>query len=250
MLDNQVMNLDPSLDHITSEGVDLLVDSAAREQGVVIAFSSRIGGVSPAPFESLNLSWREGDSPDSVTENRRRLTRAVGLSPDSLVLARQVHGADVIEAGGDVDQDEPGDVLVASEPGVAVSVLTADCVPVMLLGEDKVAAVHAGWRGIVAGAIEKGIAAVETPKAAWIGPSIHACCYEVGPDVVSAFEERNLPIADSWHVDPARAAYVALKRAGVERIAAAPDCTSCNPRYFSYRRDGTTGRQSGLVALL
>jgi YfiH family protein len=244
------MDLEPSLDLVTSDGVDLLVDRGAREHGVVVAFSSRTGGVSPAPFESLNLSSRSADSADAVIENRRRLATAAGLPPDSLVLARQVHGADVIQAGEAENDDEPGDILVAAEPGVAVCVLTADCVPVMLLGEDKVAAVHAGWRGVVAGAIERGIEAVGTPRAAWIGPSIHACCYEVGPDVISAFEERDLPIADPRHVDPARAAHVILSRAGIERIAATSDCTSCNPRYFSYRRDGITGRQSGLVAQL
>jgi copper oxidase (laccase) domain-containing protein len=102
----------------------------------------------------------------------------------------------------------------------------------------------------VAGAIERGIEAVGTPLAAWVGPSIRSCCYEVGPDVVSAFEERNLPVADSWHVDPGSAAFIVLKRAGIENVASASDCTSCDGRYFSHRRDRKSGRQGALIARL
>jgi YfiH family protein len=167
-----------------------------------------------------------------------------------LVLTKQVHGAVVVDGDLPIAPDTEGDVVATRRTGVSVAVVTADCVPVVVLGEDVIAVVHAGWKGLVAGAVERGVDAVGAPRAAWVGPSIRSCCYEVGPDVVSAFEERNFPIADSWHVDPGRAAFVALMRAGVEKIAAANDCTSCDSRYFSHRRDGVTGRQSGLAALL
>lgn len=244
------MDLHPSLDRVTNDGVNLLVDRHARDQGVVVAFSDRSGGVSAAPYESLNLSARVGDTPDAVTENRKRFLTAVGLEPDSLTLARQVHGCSVVDADAGSDDETPGDVVVSSTPGSAAGVLTADCVPILLVGDGRVAAVHAGWRGLVAGAIDAGIEAVGSPQAAWVGPSIHACCYEVGPDVVGAFEEKSLPVADSWHVDPGRAAFIALRRAGVERIASVSDCTSCDARYFSHRRDRTGGRQGALIALL
>lgn len=250
MKHNRGMNLDPSLERATRAGVDLIVDRGAGEQGLVVAFSDRSGGVSPAPFDSLNLSTRTDDEAETVAENRRRLATATGLTPGSLVFAHQVHGCDVVDATVDTDEERPGDVLVSDRPGVAIAVLTADCVPILVAGEDRVVAIHAGWRGLVAGAIERGLAAAGTPIAAWVGPSIRSCCYEVGPDVVSAFEDRNLPVADSWHVDPGRAAFAILKRSGVEAVASASDCTSCDRRYFSYRRDRTTGRQSGLIARL
>jgi copper oxidase (laccase) domain-containing protein len=109
---------------------------------------------------------------------------------------------------------------------------------------------HAGWRGLVAGAIEAGIAAVGPVRAAWVGPAIHACCYEVSDDVTSAFRSAGLPVAGDDRVDPGRAAVFALERAGIGEIAATGDCTSCDPRYFSYRRDGLTGRQGSFIRML
>jgi purine-nucleoside/S-methyl-5'-thioadenosine phosphorylase / adenosine deaminase len=109
--------------------------------------------------------------------------------------------------------------------------------------------VHAGWRGLVAGAIEAGVAAVGPVTRAWVGPSIHACCYEVSTEVLDAFAAAGLPRAGDDRVDPGRAATFALRRAGVHAIAATDECTSCDRRYFSYRRDGLTGRQGSFVML-
>ncbi|MDQ3953848.1 MAG: polyphenol oxidase family protein, partial [Actinomycetota bacterium] len=135
-------------------------------------------------------------------------------------------------------------------PGPVLAILAADCAAVALWGSRGVAIVHAGWRGLVAGIVAKGVERAGDVHAAWIGPSIHSCCYEVGPEVVAAFEEAGLPVADASHVDPGRAAHAALRDAGVESVAMSEICTSCDPRFFSYRRDGVTGRHGAFVSLL
>jgi YfiH family protein len=243
------MTLDPSLSHVDIEGLCLLTDDGARDHGVVVAFTDRSGGVSAEPWSTLNLSSRVGDADADVAENRSRVLKAAGLPQGSLVFMKQVHGAQVVEASPSAADCE-GDVMFVDSTGVTGGVLTADCVPVVVLGDKGLSLIHAGWRGLVAGAIEAGIGRAGSPVAAWVGPSIRACCYEVGPDVVSAFHARALPVADSWHVDPGRAAFVALQQAGVERIAATNICTSCDRRFFSHRRDRRTGRQGAVAALV
>lgn len=231
--------------------IRLLRDRAARGRGVLIAFADREGGTSAAPYDSLNLAARVGDEPDKVATNRARVAQAAGFDVASLVLARQVHGCDVLVAGpGDSGVMGEADVLVSRTPGLVIGILTADCVPVILAGEHVVAVAHAGWRGLVAGAIDAAIAEVGEVTHAWVGPSIHACCYQVGPEVIEAFRTRDLPVASADHVDPGHAAVVALQRAGVTNVEVTTDCTSCDPRYFSYRRDGVTGRQGAFVGLL
>lgn len=218
--------------------------------GVRIAFTTRLGGVSESPFDSLNLSGAVGDDAGRVEENRRRVERAVGFEEGSITLLKQIHGADVVAAApGACGVIGEGDALVVTEPGTTVGVLTADCVPVLMVGPEGAAAAHAGWRGLVAGTIEEASAAIGGATAAWVGPSIHACCYEVGPEVIAAFEDASLPVADATHVDPGRAALSVLRRLGVTEVAFADDCTSCDPTFFSYRREGpTTGRQGGFIA--
>ena len=109
------------------------------------------------------------------------------------------------------------DVLVTRAPGRVIGILTADCVPVVVRGDGVVAIAHAGWRGLVGGAIEAAVAAVGEVRGAWVGPSIHSCCYEVGPEVIAAFTERRLPVEGRDRVDPGRAAVAVLERAGIER---------------------------------
>lgn len=235
----------------TLEGIRLIVDDDAFARGLLVAFSDRNGGVSKPPYDTLNLAARVGDDPTAVDDNRVRVAAGAGFVPSALVLTRQVHAAEVIEAGRD-DSGVVGaaDILVTRVPGRVLAILSADCVPVILHGANTVAVVHAGWRGLVRGAIEAGMAAVGDVERAWVGPSIHACCYEVGPEVVDAFASNGLPVAAPDRVDPGRAAMVALRRAGVEDIEAVTDCTSCDTRYFSYRRDGVTGRQGSFVGLM
>ena len=227
-----------------------LTDPQARTRGLLVAFGDRNGGVSDPPFDSLNLSRSVGD-PEQGAANRSRVARALDFDVESLAQVRQVHGADVVETGpGWAGVRAQGDGLVARGPGVVCSVLTADCVPVLLEGRSGVAALHAGWRGLVAGVLRRGVAEVGPVTAAWIGPSIHACCYEVGDDVTDAFRGAGLPVAGPRRVDPSAAALAALRRAGVTNIARSDECTSCNSNYFSYRRDGETGRQGNFIAML
>ena len=239
-----------SLLETRSGGLRLLVDRN-EALGISVCFTDRDGGTSDAPFDSLNLAARVGDDLQAVQANRARVASAAPFDLDGLRLAKQIHGADVLEVGmGSEPVAGEADVLVATEPGVTIGILTADCTPVVVAGHDRVAVAHAGWRGLVAGAVEAAVDAVGEVRAAWVGPSIHACCYEVGPEVIEAFEGGGLPVAGADRVDPGRAAVVALRRRGVENIALSTDCTSCDARYFSYRRDGLTGRQGAFATLL
>lgn len=229
------------------DGVTVLVDPHARALGVGVAFSDRRGGVSSPPYDALNLAFRVGDERDPVEENRRRVALTAGFEAGDLALARQVHGAAAIEVvPGDSGVVGEADVLFTRAPGVVIGILTADCAPVIVLGDDGIAVAHAGWRGIVAGAVERGLEAVGRGRAAWVGPSIRSCCYEVGPEVIEAFETRGLPVAGSDRVDPARAAADVLTRAGIESVMS-DHCTHHMDRYFSYRRDGVTGRQGAFA---
>lgn len=222
----------------------------ARGSRVQVAFSDRNGGVSDAPFHTLNLGLFVGDDEGAVWENRIRVGKAAGFDADDLALAKQVHGADVAAAteGGMVGE---ADVLVTELGGRAgrpvIGILTADCAPVVLESRSRAGIAHAGWRGVVGGAVEAAVDSVGEVERAWIGPSIHACCYEVGPEVIEAFRSKELPVAEESRVDPARAAAVLLRRSGVADVVVSDICTSCDERYFSYRRDGLTGRQGAFV---
>lgn len=231
-------------------GIGILSDEGARAQGLLVAFTNRTGGVSAAPYDSLNLAARGGDDPEVVEQNRVRAAEAVGFDGELLALCRQVHGTDVKEImKGEAGVVGEADALVVREPGPVAGILTADCAPVIVWGEGGAAVLHGGWRGLAAGVIERGVAAVEA-RTAFIGPCIRACCYEVGPEVVDAFREGGLPVSDERHVDPGAAAEAALRSAGVTSIADSAVCTGCDPSYFSYRRDGVTGRQGAFVGLV
>lgn len=242
---------DRALRRFDGAGLTWLGDDGTRDFGVAVTFHDRHGGTSAPPFDTLNLAYSVGDDRPAVAENRIRVARAAGWDVGALALAKQVHGADVIEVReGSAAPVGHADVLVARVPGVVVGILSADCVPVALAGERGVAMAHAGWRGLAGGAIEAGVAAVGPVRAAWVGPSIHACCYEVSDDVISAFEAAGLPLAASDRVDPGDAAVFALRRAGVEKVMATDECTGCDRRYFSYRRDGLTGRQGSFIRIV
>ena len=245
------MTFTPRLEERDSDGVLWFADDSARRGGILVAFTARLGGVSKPPYDTLNLAVRVGDDRADVMENRTRAAAAAGFDAALLALALQVHAAEVL----DVAPDDAGvlgeaDGLFTPAPGPVLAILAADCAPVALWGERGVAIVHAGWRGLVAGVVAKGVERVGAVHAAWIGPSIHSCCYEVGPEVVAAFEGAGLPVADDSHADPGRAARAALHDAGVERVAMSEICTSCDRRFFSYRRDGVTGRHGAFVSLL
>ncbi|HYP23725.1 MAG TPA: polyphenol oxidase family protein [Actinomycetota bacterium] len=245
------MDFQPLLHEHEDDGVVWLADDGARELGVLVAFSARLGGVSRAPYDTLNLAVRVGDDRGDVMENRRRAGAAAGFDAQRLALALQVHAADVIDVGAsDAGVLGEADGLFTEARGPVLGILAADCAPVALWGSRGVALVHAGWRGLVAGVVAKGVEKVGEVHAAWVGPSIHACCYEGGPEVVAGFTAAGLPVDDPSHVDPGRAAGAALNAAGVERVVVSDVCTHCDERVISYRRDGVTGRHGAFVSLL
>jgi YfiH family protein len=224
--------------------------------GARAAFSTRLGGVSPEPFESLNVAVKTGDDPDRVRENRHRLAEALGRSPADVVMGRQVHGGEL--RWHDRRQDPPVyadavkspdevDAQATAEPGLAPLVMVADCLPIALTGPGGVAMVHGGWRGLAAGIVATAAESIDAEAAA-IGPGIGPCCYEVGAEVLAEFAEFD-GVATGRMLDLAAVAIRMLERAGVEQVEASGLCTSCNPELlFSHRRDGErTGRQAGLV---
>ena len=245
------MEFVPDLETVAVDGVRLRVDPNAAERGMLVAFSDRHGGVSRPPYDDLNLALRVGDDAVPVTHNRTIVAQAVGFDLSRLALSRQVHGAELIEVGPD-DAGVLGeaDGLVTRTSGPVLGILTADCAAVVLAGVDGIAVLHAGWRGVVAGVVEAGLDAVGPVWGAWIGPSIHACCYRVGADVTSAFGARGLPVPAPGRVDPARAAAHILSTRGVRALCVSEECTHCSPGYFSHRRDGITGRQGAFAAIV
>jgi YfiH family protein len=228
----------------------------AELPGARAAFSTRLGGVSGAPYDTLNIGILTGDKRADVLENRRRLAAALGLDLAAIVIARQVHGAELtVHAGpqepspfADPHPDIPElDGHVVREPGLAPLVFVADCLPVVLAGPDGVAVLHCGWRGLVGGIVERGAAAVGATAAA-VGPGIGRCCYEVGEEVLAEFADLGEGIADGRMLDLAEVTRRLLARAGVERVEVSGHCTSCEAElFFSHRRDrGVTGRQAGI----
>lgn len=224
------------------------------------AFSTRQGGVSKGDFESLNLGILTDDEPGRVVENRRILADAVGADPETATMAWQIHGSRVFEADGrgivtPGTDFEQGDGLWTERPGGALGLLTADCFPVVLArqeGAPRLVVLHVGWRGLVEGILENGVAAVAGPALAAIGPGIGPCCYEVGEDVAEPFRERfGADVMRGTNLDLAEAIERGLREAGVESVERTGHCTSCEPElFFSHRRDrGRTGRQ-GVIAYI
>jgi YfiH family protein len=192
-----------------------------------------------------------------VHENRHRLAAAIGIDPELVLIGKQVHGARVVPHDQPPEHPlyavpTPGlseaDGQATTRRGLAPLVFVADCLPVALAGPGGIAMIHCGWRGLAAGIVERGVEEVEAQAAA-VGPGIGPCCYEVGDEVLAAFEALGPDIADGRMFDLRRAARCLLERAGVASMEVSEECTSCRPElFFSHRRDGRrTGRQAGLV---
>ncbi|WP_075661717.1 peptidoglycan editing factor PgeF [Streptomyces acidiscabies] len=233
-------------------------------RGAHFAFTDRWGGVSAAPYEELNLGGVGGDDPAAVRTNRELAAKSLGLDPAEVVWMNQVHGAGVavvMEAWGDKPVPEV-DALVTTRRGLALAVLTADCVPVLLADPvaGVVAAAHAGRPGMIAGVVLAAVRAMTELGAepdrivARTGPAVCGRCYEVPSDMradVAALE----PAAyaeTSWGtpaVDVAAGVHAQLERLGVRDRAQSPVCTLESHDHFSYRRDGATGRLAGYVWL-
>lgn len=194
-------------------------------------------------------------STGSVKEDVAPLATALGIAPERIAVAHQVHGADLIvhdRAGGrrcpsDGPIEADGHVLAA--PGAAALVFVADCLPIALAGPRGVAILHCGWRGLAGGIVARGAAAVDATHAV-IGPGIGPCCYEVGDEVRAAFADLGSEVAAGPMLDLPEVARRLLREAGVEEIESAGLCTRCDEeRFFSHRRDGGPGRQAGLAWL-
>ncbi len=223
-----------------------------------VAFSTRDGGVSLGPYASLNLGAKTGDSREHVLENRLRLAAENDLDPQRVAMGWQVHGPDIQEWDAPrpmmtMSGEAPAKVdgHATSVPGLGLLVLTADCLPVALIGSGRAAMLHCGWKPLAAGIIARALATFEEPPAAAIGPGIGACCYEVGPEVLERFDHLGASVAAGRMLDLPAVARAQLTAGGVERIEHVDLCTSCNPDlFFSHRRDdGVTGRQGGMAWL-
>jgi YfiH family protein len=228
-----------------------------RGRRAMAAFTTRLGGVSEAPFDSLNLGLLTGDRLGRVRENRGRLTASLGRDAHGVVFGHQVHGATVrthIDAPGtnpwlaEELAPQSGDGHATASPSLTPLVQVADCLPVAVAGRDGVAMLHCGWRGLAGGIIGAGVEAVGAEAAA-IGPGIGPCCYEVGDEVRAQFRPLGDGIAAGRMLDLPEVARRLLDRAGVARVESSGLCTSCERElFFSHRRDGgRTGRQAGLV---
>ncbi len=263
------------LESVSMGGIRILTSPAIRENhGIFIGFTSRDGGVSAGKFRSLNLSYKVGDESRNVARNRVLLGSSIGIPPDRWVAPRQIHGTHVktvydSDAGkGGVSEESAvslADGLITSYKELALIVLVADCVPVLLF-EHKcrvVAAVHAGWRGVLGGIAVSAVRKMRkyygcgpSKISAILGPHIGPCCFEVGHDLAKRFEEEigqsvvRQREDDGYFVNLGKALSFQLEFEGLKpnHICFTGKCTCCEDDYFSYRRDGgTTGRQCGII---
>lgn len=250
-------------------GVVVYVSALLNDSGVRHAFSTRVGGVSGEPFDSMNLGNPNGceiqDESDHIAKNYRILQDAVGLGPGERVWVHQVHGKTVLRVFAEVqfDRSAKADAIVSDDPRRVLSIRVADCVPVLLSGNGGriVAAVHAGWRGVVAGVVPEALRAMNVdPRScvAAIGPSISMENFEVGPEVIANFKETMGELAPvshgengKGHVDLRAAIASQLAKAGLSKsqIDMTDRCTFRDrEEFFSHRRDhGITGRMAALI---
>jgi len=237
----------------------LEVDWPELPRSVRAASTTRLGGVSLAPYQSLNLGDHVGDAPERVAENRRRLVDLAGL-PSPPPWLRQVHGTRVLQLVSDSVAGQEADACWTDQPGVVCAVLTADCLPVLFADDAGrcVAAAHVGWRGLVGGVLEATVAALPVAPetlSAWLGPAIGPSAFQVGDEVRAAFVAAEAQDAAHFQADGARwradlfaLARARLRRLGVHRVRGGDLCTWSDARRFhSHRRDGVGGRMASLI---
>ena len=236
--------------------------------GVQAVCTTRMGGVSLPPFDGFNLGDHVKDDPQAVAANRAQLANQLGARP---VFLQQVHGVGVVEIHADTPDGTVADACWSQEPGVACTIMVADCLPVLLAHADGgvVGAAHAGWRGLAAGVIEQTVSAMCQPKglnpqqlSVWLGPCIGPTAFEVGDEVRQIFMQHDAqmqryfvphPAHDhKWLADLAGMARARLSAIGISDIhgndSTAAWCTvSQSSRFFSYRRDGVTGRFAACI---
>ncbi len=241
-----------------SHSVDLIRPDWPAPVHVRACMTTRVGGVSRAPWASFNLGDHVGDDPAHVAANRAQLGALLPAEPAWLT---QVHGTRVVELG--CDTDYRADACVARAAGRVCAVLTADCLPVLLCDRAGrvVAAAHAGWRGLAAGVLEATVAAMRVPPGeilAWMGAAIGPRAFEVGDEVRAAFVAQHAAAASAfvshapgkWLADLYALARLRLGAVGVHAVHGGARCTFGEAdAFFSYRRDGVTGRMAALTWL-
>lgn len=237
----------------------LIIPDWAVPPGVRAVVTTRVGGGSQAPFDTFNLATHVGDDPRAVEENRRLLREALSLPADPLWLD-QVHGIDVCDASRPASACR-ADAAYIDQPGVVLAVLTADCLPVFFVSADgrEIGVAHAGWRGLAAGVLEALLDRFAAPPGAiraWLGPAIGPMAFEVGDEVRAAFLAHAPEAAAAfvlsrpghWHADLFLLARQRLAARGVHAVTGGGLCTVSDPaRFYSYRRDGVTGRMASLI---
>ena len=251
-----------------SGGLEWLAPDWPAPPGVHAAFATRRGGVSRAPWDSLNLGLHVGDDAAAALENRRRLRAALALPAEPLWL-EQVHGIEVIDAdtldaatlAGIGPLGPCGDAVVARTAGQVACIQVADCLPVLFCSRDgqRIGAAHAGWRGLAGGVLEATVAAIAVPGPellAWIGPAIGPAAFEVGEDVRAEFLAHSAGAATAfaanprgrWQCDLFELARQRLAALGVGHVSGGGVCTHSDPdRFFSHRRSAPTGRHAALI---
>ncbi|HEY3591134.1 MAG TPA: purine nucleoside phosphorylase YfiH [Buttiauxella sp.] len=240
----------------------LIVPHWPLPEGVAACSSTRIGGVSQPPYDSLNLGAHCGDVLSDVEENRRLFYAAAAL-PSKPVWLEQVHGKDVLKLTGEPYLSKRADASYSSTPGTVCAVMTADCLPVLFCNKagTEVAAAHAGWRGLCEGVLEETVACFnDAPEniIAWLGPAIGAEVFEVGPEVREAFMAKDIqadcafrPSGEKYIADIYTLARQRLAAIGVNHIYGGDRCTYSEAGdFFSYRRDRTTGRMASFIWLI
>ncbi|MEX0584737.1 MAG: peptidoglycan editing factor PgeF [Natronospirillum sp.] len=236
-----------------------------RPERVQVAVTTRRGGVSLPPYDELNLGLHVGDDPDAVAQNRALLATRLRL-PRAPHWLQQVHGTQVARINS-ASITALADAAYTDQVGQPLCILTADCLPVLITSEDgwEIGAAHAGWRGLCDGVLEALVAQFKaSPGAltAWLGPAIGAQAFEVGPEVRAAFLARHAAASSAfspspnpahperWLADIYALARLRLRALGVEAIFGGEHCTVTeNDRFYSYRRDGVTGRMASLIWL-
>lgn len=218
-------------------------------------FTDRLGGASTGSYAELNLGGSVGDDPEAVAANRRSVADMVDCT--GLALVKQVHGRDVAILREVPDEPPPADAIVTDRAGLAIAVQVADCVPLLLadLTAGRVAAVHAGWRGVVADVVGAALDCLSPAGRvqAWVGPAICPGCYEVSTDVREEVADQ-VPEAVAWTragtpaVDVRAGVLAQLRRRGIHGELVG-GCTFEDSRLYSYRREATTGRQAGVIVM-
>lgn len=236
--------------------------------GVQAVCTTRMGGVSLPPFDGFNLGDHVKDDPLTVAANRTQLAKQLGARP---VFLQQVHGVDVVEIHADTPDGTVADACWSQEPGVACTIMVADCLPVLLTHTDGrvVGAAHAGWRGLLGGVIEQTVSAMCQPNglsppqlSVWLGPCIGPTAFEVGEEVRQLFIQQDAQMQpyfsphlshdNKWLADLAGMARARVKAMGIYDIqgndSTAAWCTvQQSSKFFSYRRDGVTGRFAAAI---